>query len=151
MRLPFKNNVFDFAIGISILHHLDLKRSTEELKRISNRRSAFLFMEPSLLNPLSAFGRRVFPMEAHTEGERPYTPNYLKKALNLAGFNVERCLSIFFLVFPAARFSRITRFSPPSSLVKLTYLFETIMEKAPGLRTLNSNIVAIAKCEKVLL
>jgi SAM-dependent methyltransferase len=148
MRLPFRNNIFDYIIGISILHHLDLKRATDELKRVSVYRSAFLFMEPSLLNPLSAFGRRVFPMEAHTEGEKPYTPNYLKTALNLAGFSVERCFSIFFLAFPAARFSRIIGFNPPSSLVKLTYLFEAVMENAPGLRTLNSNIVAIAKSEK---
>jgi SAM-dependent methyltransferase len=151
MHLPFRKCIFDFIIGISILHHLDLNRATNELKRVCLNHSTFLFMEPSLLNPLSAFGRRVFPMEAHTEGEKPYTPNYLKKALTLAGFNVERCFSMFFLAFPAARFSRITRFSPPSSLVKLTYLFETVMERAPGLRTLNSNIVAIVKYEKILL
>jgi SAM-dependent methyltransferase len=148
MNLPFRENVFDFAIGISILHHLDLKRATDELKRVSAIKSSFLFMEPSLLNPLSAFGRRVFPMEAHTEGEKPYTPNYLKKSLSLAGFSVERCFSMFFLAFPVARFSRITHLNPPSSLIKLTYLFETVIEKTPGVRAPNSNIVAIAKCKK---
>jgi SAM-dependent methyltransferase len=143
MRLPFKDGVFDFVIGISILHHLNLKRATDELKRISLARSAFLFMEPSLLNPLSAFGRRVFPMEAHTEGEKPYLPAYLKTALGLAGFKVDRCFTMFFLAFPVARFSRIAGLKPPSSLVRLTYLFEGIMEKIPGIRCLNSNIVAI--------
>jgi ubiquinone/menaquinone biosynthesis C-methylase UbiE len=145
MRLPFRDNIFDFAIGISILHHLDFIRSTDELKRVSVIRSAFLFMEPSLLNPLSAFGRKMFPMEAHTDGEKPYTPEYLKKALRLAGFSVERCFSMFFLAFPVARFSKITGLNTPSSLVKLTYLFEDIMEKTPGIRNLNSNIVAIAR------
>jgi SAM-dependent methyltransferase len=145
MRLPFKEGVFDFVVGISILHHLDLKRATDELKRISLARSAFLFMEPNLLNPLSAFGRKFFPMEAHTEGEKSYTPEYLKTALSLAGFNVEKCFALFFLTFPAARFSRVTRLNPPSSLVRMTYLLEGIMEKMPGIRYLNSNIVAVAK------
>jgi len=145
MRLPFKEGVFDFVVGISILHHLNLRWATDELKRISLARSAFLFMEPSLLNPLSAFGRKVFPMEAHTEGEKPYTPEYLKTALSLAGFNVERCFAMFFLAFPAARFSRMMRLNPPSSVVRMTYLLEGVMEKMPGIRYLNSNIVAVAK------
>jgi hypothetical protein len=105
-------------------------------------------MEPSLLNPLSAFGRKVFPMEAHTEGEKPYTPEYLNAALNMAGFTVGRCFSMFFLAFSAARFSRIARLNPPSLLVKMTYFFEGVMEKMPGIRYLNSNIVAIAKTKR---
>lgn len=145
MQLPFKDCVFDFSIGISILHHLDLKLATNELKRISVPESTFLFMEPSLLNPLSAFGRKVFPMEAHTEGEKPYIPNYFKVALDLAGFSVKKCFTMFFLAFPVARFSKIIGLNPPSSLVKLTYLVEDIMEKSPGFRNLNSNIVAIAR------
>jgi SAM-dependent methyltransferase len=145
MRLPFKDCVFDFVIGISILHHLNLKLATDELKRISLARSAFLFMEPNLLNPLSAFGRKVFPMETHTKGEKPYTPEYLNTALGIAGFTVERCFSMFFLAFPAARFSKIARLNPPSLLVKMTYFVEGIMEKMPGIRYLNSNIVAIVK------
>ena len=145
MRLPFKDSVFDFVIGISILHHLDLKRSTDELKRVSVARSEFLFMEPSLLNPLSAFGRKMFPMEAHTEGEKPYTPEYLKTALEMTGLEVERCFAMFFLAFSAARLSRITRLNPPSSLVRLTYFLEDVMEKMAGIRYLNSNIVALVK------
>lgn len=145
MQIPIKEGVFDFVIGISILHHLCLKRATEELKRITSSHSAFLFMEPSLLNPLSAFGRRVFPMEAHSKGEKPYTPAYLKTALNQAGFEIERYFAMFFLAFPAARISKLTKFRPPPSLVKLTYFFERAMEKMPIVKTLNSNIVAIFK------
>jgi len=145
MNLPFKDDLFDFVVGVAILHHLDLKRAADELKRVSLFRSTFLFMEPNLLNPFSAFGRKVFPMEAHTEGEKPYTPEYLKSALGVAGFDVESCFAIFFLAFPVARFSKIIGLNPPSTLIKLTYLFETVMEKMPGIRYLNSNIVAIVK------
>ncbi len=148
MRLPFKEDIFDFVIGISILHHLDIKKATDGLKRVSLPRSVFLFMEPSLLNPLSAFGRKFFPMEAHTEGEKPYTPGYLKSALSLAGFNVQKCFAMFFLAFPAARFSKIMQINPPNSLIKLTYFFEGMMEKLPGFNHLNSNIVAIARTKE---
>jgi SAM-dependent methyltransferase len=147
MRLPFRSGVFDFIIGISILHHLDLKYAFNELKRISFARSVFLFMEPNSLNPLSAFGRKFFPMEAHTKGEKQFTPAYLKAALNLANFDVERCFAMFFLAFPVARFSKIARMTPSLSLVKMTYLFENVMEKMPGIRYLNSNIVAVGKAK----
>jgi SAM-dependent methyltransferase len=145
MTLPFKAGVFDFVIGISILHHLDLKRATEELKRISFNRSTFLFMEPNLLNPLSAFGRKIFPMETHTEGEKPYTLGYFKAVLAFADFKVERCLAMFFLSFPVARFMKRAKLSPPLLLVKMTYFFEEAMEKMPGIRHLNSNMVVIAR------
>lgn len=148
MRLPFKNDIFDFIFGISILHHLDLKQAINELKRISVSETGLLFMEPNLLNPLSAFGRKVFPMEAHTKGEEPYTPEYLKTALNLANLCVERYFAIFFVAFPAARFSRISRLNTPPTLVRMTYFFERLMEKIPGIRYLNSNIVAIARLQK---
>ena len=145
MMLPFKDDVFDFTIGLSILHHLDLRRAIDELKRISFVKSTFLFMEPNLLNPLSAFGRRIFPMDAHTEGEKPFTPEYFRSALGLAGFDVKECFAIFFLAFPVARFSKIMRLNPPPSIVKFTYFLEGIMEKIPGIKYLNSNIVAVVR------
>ena len=148
MRLPFKVDVFDFVIGKSVLHHLELKRATNELKRISLSQSVFLFMEPSLLNPLSAFGRRVFPMEGHTEGEKPYTPEYLRTSLILNNFTVEKLFSIFFFAYPAARFSKITKLGPPRSIVFLAYLLESFFEKMPGLRYLNANIVILARSSK---
>lgn len=147
MRLPFRDEVFEFIIGISILHHLNLKNALGEMRRISLARSVFLFMEPNSLNPLSAFGRKFFQMEVHTKGEKQFTPEYLKTALNLANFNVERCFALFFLAFPVARFSKIARVKPPLSLVKMVYLFENVMEKMPGIRYLNSNIVAVGKAK----
>jgi len=55
-------------------------------------------MEPNLLNPVSGFGRKLFPMEAHTAGEKPFAFGFLKAAFGLAGFTVEkmpfiRCLN----------------------------------------------------------
>jgi SAM-dependent methyltransferase len=146
MKLPFRDNVFDFVVGISILHHLpDLRLALRELKRTSLPRALFLFMEPNSLNPLSAFGRRFFPMEAHTKAEKPFTFGYLKAMLILAGFEVERYFATFFLSFPIARFLKITRMKLPSWLIKIISLLETFTEKIPLLNALNSNIIVLAK------
>jgi len=146
MKLPFKDNIFDFVIGISILHHLpDLKLAICELKRTSLPQAVFLFMEPNLLNPFSAFGRKFSPLEAHTKGEKPFTFGYLKAMLILAGFKVERYFAMFFLSFPIARLLKITRMKLPSWLIKIFSLFEMLTERIPLLNVLNSNIVALVK------
>lgn len=143
-RLPFKDAVFDCVIGIGILHHLDdLEQACGDLKRVLLNKSKFVFMEPNLLNPLSAVGRKLFPMEAHTKAEKQFTPGYLKKFLNLSDFSVERYFIMFFFAFPVARLFKIAGIKPHSSLIKMISLFENFMEKVPGMRYLNSNIVAI--------
>lgn len=146
-RLPFRDNAFDFIVGISILHHLhDLRLALKELRRISVRQAVFLFMEPNSLNPISAFGRKFFPMEAHTKGEKQFTYGYLKK-LSLANFRVERYFAMFFFSFPIARFLKIARMKLPLWLVKMFSLLEAFAEKMPLLRCLNSNIVDLVKLQ----
>lgn len=146
MRLPFKYRVFDFVIGISILHHLhNLNLALKELKRVSISRAVFLFMEPNSLNPISAFGRKFFPMEAHTKGEKPFTFRYLRAELNSNGFEVEKYFAMFFLSFPVARFLKIARIKLPFLLLNIFSLFEGFTQKIPVIRILNSNIVALAK------
>jgi SAM-dependent methyltransferase len=144
-RLPFVTNNFDFVVGISILHHLHFKRATDELKRISVPSSTFVFMEPNLLNPLSAFGRRFFPMDAHTKGEKPFMPESFRSALSLANFDIQSFFTNFFVSFPLARTAKITHFHSPSFLVLGIYTLENLAEKLPFFRYLNSNIVAIVK------
>lgn len=146
MRLPFRNNVFDCTIGISILHHLNLEKTFRELKRISISESSFLFMEPNLLNPLSAIGRKLFPMEAHTKGEKQFTPGSLRAAFDsTTSFILERYFALFFLSFPAARLFRILGVTPNLFLVRSIAFLESAMEKLPGIRHLNSTIVAVGK------
>jgi SAM-dependent methyltransferase len=148
MRLPFKDSVFDFIIGISILHHLPkLSMTFSECKRVSAFRAVCLFMEPNLLNPVSAFGRKFFPMEAHTKGEKPFAFGYLKAALGLAGFTVEKYFALFFIAFPIARLLKVMKMKPSPWMVKAFLLFENVMEKMPFIRCLNSNIVALVRVE----
>jgi SAM-dependent methyltransferase len=145
MRLPFREKVFDCMMGISILHHLNLVKAFQELKRISSAESRFVFMEPNLLNPLSAIGRKLLPMEQHTKEEKQFLPEYLRAAFSLANFNLERYFALFFLSFPIARLCRIARVTPHLSLIRIITFLENIMEKSPGVSRLNSTIVAIGK------
>jgi SAM-dependent methyltransferase len=145
IRLPFRSDTFDFVIGISILHHLNLNEATTELRKMSVENSGFFFMEPSSLNPFSAFGRRLFPMESHTKGEKPFTPSNLKESLKIASFKVKKCFSTFFITFPLARFSKIAGLNPPSTLIELFYFFENVMEKMPFIQKTNSTIIVSGK------
>jgi ubiquinone/menaquinone biosynthesis C-methylase UbiE len=148
MRLPFRDKVFDCMIGISILHHLNLTKAFKELKRISLAGSRFVFMEPNLLNPLSAIGRKLLPTEQHTREEKQFTPGYLRTAFSLASFDLERYFALFFLSFPTARLFKKARVTSCPSLVKFISFFESAMEKSPGISQLNSTIVAIGKASR---
>ncbi len=148
IRLPFREEVFDCMIGISILHHLDLTKAFKELKRISCAGSRFVFMEPNLLNPLSAIGRKLLPTEQHTREEKQFTPGYLRTAFSMANFDLERYFALFFLSFPTARLFKKARVTPCPSLVKIISFFESTMEKSPGIGHLNSTIIAIGKTSR---
>lgn len=142
-RLPFRDAAFDCVIGVAILHHLNLERSCRELKRVLKEESKFVFLEPNSLNPLSAIGRRFFPTEAHTRGEKPFVSSYLRTVLSQNGFALERYFTLFFISFPLARLFKIARIRPRSSATGLISLFESVMESMPGIRQLNSTIVAV--------
>ena len=105
-------------------------------------------MEPNLLNPLSAVGRKLFPMEAHTKGEKQFTPESLRKILSLADFSVRRYVGLFFFAFPVARLLKIAGIKLHPSLVKMIYLLESFLEIVPGVRYLNSTIVAVGTTSK---
>jgi len=147
-KLPFRDAVFDYVIEISVLHHLNLKRVCSELKRISFDRADFIFEEPNLLNPFSAIGRKLFPMETHTEGEKPFVPRHLEMALNESGFWCRETNYLFFMAFPLARLFKIANIRPSSWSFKMIFLFENIMEKIPGIKKLNASLIMIGKIQK---
>ena len=50
-RVPFKDSTFDICLGVSILHHVDLKRAWPEIVRACKNGGRFFFSEPNMLNP----------------------------------------------------------------------------------------------------
>ncbi|MEM3907196.1 MAG: class I SAM-dependent methyltransferase, partial [Nitrososphaerota archaeon] len=150
-NLPFKDNIFDYVIGVSILHHIsNLRQALLELRRIMVDGCGFMFMEPNMLNPISAIGRRIFPMEVHTKGEKQFTPMSLEDILKPFGFKVKNRIMLFLIAFPLARLFKILRKNIDQFLVRFLYVFELSMEKNMLMRYLNSTIIVSGLLDKTV-
>lgn len=68
----FPSDSFDLIIGLSILHHLDVRRALEEIRRVLRTGGRAVFIEPLAQNPLLRLGRRLTPA-ARTPDEHPLT------------------------------------------------------------------------------
>jgi ubiquinone/menaquinone biosynthesis C-methylase UbiE len=68
----FADDTFDLIVGDAILHHLDLRRALEEIKRIMKPGGRAVFWEPLWHNPLLRLGRAATP-SARTPDEHPIT------------------------------------------------------------------------------
>ena len=69
-QLEFEDNTFDLICGTSIVHHLDLHRSSAELARTLKPTGRAVFLEPLGHNPVINAYRRRTP-DYRTEDEHP--------------------------------------------------------------------------------
>ena len=146
MNLPFREGAFDAVISIATLHHVDVRKGLKEVKRVSKNPCTLMLMEPNKLNPLSAIGRKLFPMETHTKGEEPFIPAQLRSHLALQGFKVKSVRYLFFFSFPLARVLKLLNSPPiPRFLVHIVDVVERMFEHLPILNSLNSTIVILAE------
>ena len=58
-ELGFKDDTFDYIVGMSILHHLDIDRALREIFRVLRNGGKMVFSEPNMLNP-QIFAERMF-------------------------------------------------------------------------------------------
>jgi SAM-dependent methyltransferase len=72
-HLPFADGAFDRIWGNAILHHLDLERSAQEIRRVLVPGGRAVFCEPWGNNPLLQAARRrlSYPGKNHTPDEQP--------------------------------------------------------------------------------
>ena len=49
--LPFRAGSFDFVVGVSILHHLDIGKSLREIRRVLKPGGKVILSEPNMANP----------------------------------------------------------------------------------------------------
>lgn len=75
-RLPYRDGVFDVVVGINILHHLDMRASLEEVRRVLKPGGRGIFTEPVILSRALDRMRRLIPYhpEEPTEDEHPLRP-----------------------------------------------------------------------------
>jgi len=69
-NLSFDSNSFDVIYGSGILHHLNLKKSLNELNRVLKRNGTIIFAEPLATNPLISIYRKFTP-GARSHDEHP--------------------------------------------------------------------------------
>jgi len=58
--LAFEAEMFDFVVGLSVLHHLDIDRALCEFWRVLRKGGKVVFSEPNMLNPQIILERVFF-------------------------------------------------------------------------------------------
>tara|TARA_B100000780_G_scaffold256755_1_gene206167 strand:+ start:591 stop:1334 length:744 start_codon:yes stop_codon:yes gene_type:complete len=67
----FETETFNLVYGSGILHHLDLKKSINEINRILKNDGEMVFLEPLGTNPIVNFYRKLTP-NARSSDEHPF-------------------------------------------------------------------------------
>lgn len=86
-ELGFMDKSFDFVIGMSVLHHLDIDRALKEFSRVLKDGGRIIFSEPNMLNP-HIFAERFFFRERfhNSPDETAFVRFLLKRKMKEHGF-----------------------------------------------------------------
>lgn len=88
-KMSFRDNTFDYIVGNSILHHLDLTVALKEMIRILKPGGKIIFFEPNMLNPHVWLALNIKPFRKFYQASPDETAFFhwrLKKQLKLLGF-----------------------------------------------------------------
>lgn len=132
-RTSFDDEHFDFIIGISVLHHLDIDAALKEFFRILKPGGKMMFTEPNMLNP-QIFIQKNIPFIKKLTGDSPdetaFTKWRLEKALVRNKFiNVD--IKNFDFLHP----------SIPSFLLNDAVSFCNILERLPVLKEISGSLL----------
>ncbi len=97
-KTKFNSDQFDFIYGAGILHHLNIKESLNEIKRLLKKDGSLLFIEPLGTNPLINLYRKFTP-NSRSPDEHPFKFQDIKYIKSLFK-NVEiKYYGFFTLIF----------------------------------------------------
>lgn len=131
--LPYATNTFDAVIGNSILHHLPLEVSLQEIFRIVKPGGIIWFSEPNMMNPQVAIEKNIpliGRMLQNTENETAFFRWSIAKILRKIGFQ-----SI--LVQPFDFLHPIV----PNPLVGISDKLGQVAERIPLLREISGSLL----------
>jgi len=139
--MTFPDACFDFVAGKAILHHLDLARSRDEIKRVLKKGGQGFFVEPIALSRALRFLRKLVPIaeDKETPDERQLSAQDL--ALFCSGFDAWTLKEVGLLS------SRLERFFPryPSWLVRLFRFDAWVLDHVPSLRKYADMVLIIVR------
>ncbi len=76
--MAFKNNSFDAVFGCNILHHVNIKKTVLEVRRVLKPKGIAVFVEPLAYNPVINIYRRM-AYKVRTDGEHPLFMSDIKQ------------------------------------------------------------------------
>jgi ubiquinone/menaquinone biosynthesis C-methylase UbiE len=131
-RMTFPDNHFDYVVGSSVLHHLDIEKAIPEIYRILKDGGIIAFTEPNMMNPQIALQKNV-PCIKRRAGDSPDETAFFRwkisRQLRKQGFkNVET--RPFDFLHPAV---------PPACINAVTSA-GNLFEKCPVLREIAGSI-----------
>lgn len=136
-NLPFENGSFDCVVGISILHHVDIKKALKEIKRVLKRPGVIVFSEPNMLNPQVALVKNISwlkELAGDTPDETAFFRWSIKKLLVNEGlFDV--AIKPFDFLHPKT----------PLGIINGAEKFGFLLEKIPLIREFAGSLLITAK------
>jgi SAM-dependent methyltransferase len=134
----FKSESFDFIVGCSSLHHLDLDSTLKEFLRILKPGGRVLFTEPNMMNPQVALTKNV-PSLKRRVGDSPDETAFFRwrmaKRLDRAGF-VDVSVEPFDFMHPQI----------PASLLNAAERLTILLEKTALIREFAGSLMI--RCRK---
>ncbi|MFQ5736667.1 MAG: methyltransferase domain-containing protein [Thermodesulfobacteriota bacterium] len=99
-ELGFRDGSFDYVIGMSVLHHLDMDKALSEFSRVLKDGGRLIFSEPNMLNP-HIFAERFFFREYfhNSPDETAFVRFLLKRKMTQYGFR-EISIQPFDFLYP---------------------------------------------------
>jgi ubiquinone/menaquinone biosynthesis C-methylase UbiE len=99
-QTKFADESFDYVIGSSVLHHLDVDQALKEFHRLLKKNGTLIFTEPNMLNP-QIFLQKNIPYLKKKLGDSPDEKAFFKwsisKKLQEYGFSVKEVSPFDFL------------------------------------------------------
>ncbi|MBN1585114.1 methyltransferase domain-containing protein [Candidatus Uhrbacteria bacterium] len=132
-QTSFIDGFFDFIVGSSVLHHLDVDRAIREFYRLIKPGGEIIFTEPNMLNPQIAIQKNI-PFIKKMVGDSPDETAFIRwnlaSKLAKAGFSEVEIVPFDFL-HPAI----------PGFCVNMADLLLRSLERLPVLREISGSLI----------
>ena len=138
-KTEFKSGSFDFIVGSSALHHLEVDSALKEFHRILKPGGRMMFTEPNMMNPQVALIKNV-PFIKRRAGDSPDETAFFRwqiaKKLQSLGF-VDISVKPFDFMHPQT----------PALLLNLMEQITVVLEKIPLIKEIAGSL--IIQCRKI--
>jgi SAM-dependent methyltransferase len=137
-KTKFEPNIYDFIIGSSALHHLEVDSALKEFSRILKPGGGIMFTEPNMMNPQVALVKNV-PAIKRRAGDSPDETAFFRweiaRKLRDHGFT-DISITPFDFIHPQI----------PESLLGIAGQLTSVIEKMPILKEIAGSL--IIQCRK---